>query len=158
MGVKLIDESLIKEISIKANESKRKRANHNFHSSYNDPIQRILNIFNPGTYIRPHKHENPDKTEIFIILYGRAAVVIFDNNGKIIDTHILDSNGPVKGIEIEPRTWHSFVVLESSALYEIKNGPWDPDTDKYFAVWAPEEESPEASDFLKRMEENIRKV
>jgi len=152
MGVKLIDDNLIRKVSDEASESERKRMNYNFHSSYNDPIQRVLNVFNQGTYVRPHKHENPDKTEVFIILRGRTAVIIFDDKGNIVESHILGAKGPVHGIEIEPRTWHSFVALESSAIYEIKNGPWDINTDKKFASWAPEEGSEQAADFLAKME------
>lgn len=157
MGIKLIDESLINKVLDKSNSLERKRANHNFHASYDDPIQRVLNVFNPGTYVRPHKHENPDKTEVFIILSGRTAVLIFNDEGGVKEVHVLDNNGPIRGIEIEPRTWHSFVALESSALYEIKNGPWDAKTDKNFAPWAPEEGGRDVEKFLKKMQDAIPK-
>ena len=156
MGIKLIDERLISKVLGESKNLERKRLNYNFHKDYNDPIQRILNVFNPGTYIRPHKHENPDKTEVFIILSGRVAVVIFGDKGDVKDAHILDSDGPVHGIEIEPRTWHSFVALETSAVYEIKNGPWDINTDKKFASWAPEEGSRESSKFLEKMTASVK--
>ena len=43
--------------------SPRLRLNHNFHDDLADPINRMLNALEPGTYLQPHKHENPDKLD-----------------------------------------------------------------------------------------------
>ena len=56
-----INDDLINGVLKKAQSSSRKRTNYNFHKSYDAPLQRMLNAAEPGTYIRPHKHENPDK-------------------------------------------------------------------------------------------------
>ena len=111
-------------------------------------LQRLLNAAEPGTYIQPHKHEDPDKNEIFVILKGSVVVVEFDDKGNIIDHLILNAAGDGKAVEISPRRWHSFIVLKpGSVLYEVKEGPYDKTADKKFAAWAPAEGSGSAQAF-----------
>jgi cupin fold WbuC family metalloprotein len=80
-----ITDKIINEKSDKAKTSKTKRCNHNFHKRYSDPIQRFLNAVEPDSYLRPHRHEDPDKTEIFLAIKGRVLIVEFDDNGSISD-------------------------------------------------------------------------
>jgi len=65
---KIASAELLNEVIQKAKNSPRGRMNYNFHDDLVDPINRMLNAFEPGTYIQPHKHENPDKREVFILL------------------------------------------------------------------------------------------
>jgi cupin fold WbuC family metalloprotein len=148
MPMIIITEDLLDETSDRARRSLRKRMNHNFHQRYDDPLQRLLNAVEPGTYLRPHKHENPDKTEIFIILRGKVLIIEFDDDGEIQGHVILDNKKGKRGVEIPPRVWHSFIALEEgSVLYEIKEGPYIENGAKSFARWAPEEGSKEAEQF-----------
>lgn len=134
---KQITNPLIQE----ARKSDRKRKNFNFHQHFSDRIHRMIHATNPDTYVQPHKHENPDKMEIFIILKGRVLVVEFSEEGAIIDHLILDSKIGNYGVEIQPNSWHTLITLENDSLvYEIKDGPWDASDDKNFAVWAPSED------------------
>ena len=143
-----INSQLLSKISRESEESLRKRINYNFHKSSTDFIQRFLNALQPATYLQPHKHENPDKVEIFILLTGKVLIVEFDDKGEIIDHVILDHKRGNFGVELPPKTWHSFLALESnSVLYEIKEGPYNPDTDKTLAEWAPPESTQEGIEF-----------
>jgi cupin fold WbuC family metalloprotein len=143
-----ITDDLINSAAEKAGTSARKRINYNFHQSDAAIIQRMLNAVQPGTYIQPHKHEDPDKTEIFIILKGRAVVVEFDDRGKVADHVVLDPAGGAKGVEIPPGIWHTFITLKpDSVLYEVKEGPYDKDADKRFAPWSPAEGASGAAEF-----------
>ena len=152
-----ITDELLKETSNKAKTSVRKRCNYNFHKSNTDPIQRFINALEPDTYLRPHKHANPDKTEIFLILKGRVLIVEFDDNGKVIDYFILDYKKGNQGVEIPPKTWHSFIALqESSILYEIKEGPFIKETDKIFAKWSPAEGTNKTQEFNKKILQKIK--
>ena len=144
-----IDRQLVSKLTGEAKNSSRLRKNLNFHADYADPVNRMLNAFEPGTYVRPHKHESPDKWEVFIILTGKALALRFDDVGSIIDHGILDSARGLYGVEIAPREWHSILSLASgTVLYEIKPGPYVPLDDKNFAPWAPAEGSPEADAYL----------
>lgn len=139
-----ITDDLIKSVSEKAKSSPRKRINYNFHRSYDEPLQRLLNAAEPGTYIQPHKHEDPDKTEVFIILKGSVVVVEFDDAGNVIDHAVLDgaasSDKTARAVEISPKAWHTFITLKpGSVLYEAKDGPYNKAVDKNFAPWAPRE-------------------
>ena len=149
----IIDNKLLNRLSLKSLESSRKRTNYNFHRSDDDLLQRMLNVVQPGSYVQPHKHENPDKREAFVILKGRMLVVLFNDSGNIIEHHILDRNSDVYGIEISPGTYHTIVALEKdTCVYEVKDGPYNPDDDKHFADWAPSEEQTEEGQFyLKKL-------
>jgi cupin fold WbuC family metalloprotein len=152
-----IDKKLLTGIKEKSNKSPRKRCNHNFHQCPSDTLQRMLNVMNPDTYIRPHKHENPDKREAFIILEGKVIVVEFNEKGIPVESIILSHECENYGCEISPRCWHTIVCLEkNSVLYEVKDGPYDVATDKKFADWAPEEGDPKSTEYntklLKRLD------
>ena len=149
--IKITDE-LIGAISNKAKLSMRQRCNYNFHNSYGDCIQRFLNALEPDSYIRPHKHEDPKKTEIFLILKGRVLVIEFDENGQINDHILLDPDNGKKGVELPPKIWHSIIAIrEGSVLYELKEGPYVEETDKIFAEWSPEEGTKEAQEYNKKI-------
>ena len=152
--MKIVSSKLLSELSQKAALLPRKRLNLNFHEELTDPINRMLNAFEPGTYIQPHKHENPDKREVFIILKGALVVVIYDESGNPIDFVLLDPQKGTYAIEIPPRVWHSVISLESgTVVYEIKDGPYLPISDKNFASWAPKEGDPKCDEYLARLTE-----
>lgn len=145
----IINRELASNVTEEAKESARLRKNYNFHRDYADPINRMLNAFEPGTYIRPHKHQSPDKCEVFIILIGKALALRFDDAGTIIEHAVLDNTHGVYGVEFAPREWHSLISLVSgTVLYEVKPGPYAPIADKNFAPWAPAEGSPESAAYL----------
>ncbi len=135
-----IDQPMIEKLTDEARLSARKRKNLNFHPVATDPLHRMLHAMEPLTYVQPHKHENPDKREAFIILKGKVAAVQYTDGGEVCDYFILDARTGNHGVEIAPRTWHNLIALETgSVLYEVKDGPWDPADDKFFASWAPKE-------------------
>lgn len=146
-----IDDRFIEQTTQKAKASPRLRMNHNFHN-LEDPVNRMLNAMEPGTYIQPHKHENPDSFEVFLCIRGRFLVVIFDDAGNMTDHTILDAREGKFGVEIPAKTYHSLASLETgSVAYEIKEGPYKPATAKNFASWAPAEKDPGTDTYLKNI-------
>lgn len=147
--MKIISDQTLSELSQKAALLPRKRLNLNYHEDLADPINRMLNAFEPGTYIQPHKHENPDKREVFIILRGSLVVAIFDEAGNPTDFVLLDTKQGNYAIEIPPGCWHSVISLErGTVVYEIKDGPYILISDKNFASWAPKEGDENCSEYL----------
>jgi cupin fold WbuC family metalloprotein len=147
-----IDTQLTESLVRDARASVRKRINHNFHTVMTDPLQRMLHALEPGTYVRPHKHENPDKREAFVILRGRVAAVEYTADGEIAGYIVLDSRTGNFGVEFAERSWHSLIALETgSVLFEVKDGPWDPIDDKNFATWAPKEGEEGCDAFLEKI-------
>ena len=147
-----IDRWLLDKTSQQAKVSARRRMNYNFHKDYSDTLQRMLNAMEALSYIQPHKHEDPDKREIFFLIRGRTVVIEFDDLGNITDHILLDPVKGVAGAEIPERTFHTIVALDpDTVVYEIKDGPYSPVSDKNFATWAPKEGAPEVERYLEEL-------
>jgi cupin fold WbuC family metalloprotein len=150
--LKIVSPKLLDEISQKAVSSPRKRINLNFHDDLADPINRMLNAFEPGTYVQPHKHENPDKREVFIVLRGNLVVVFFDDFGNLTECILLNRERGNLVVEIPVGAWHTIISLEpGSVVYEVKDGPYLPMNDKNFASWAPKEGDQGCGEYLKAL-------
>jgi cupin fold WbuC family metalloprotein len=141
--MKQIDTATLQTLSARAAASARRRQNHNLHPVLEDPVQRLLNAIEPGTYVRPHRHPQSDKWELFVILSGRAAVLTFEDAGRVRERVELAAGGPVYVAEIPARTWHTLVALApGTVLLEVKAGPYIPAGPEDFASWAPAEGAP----------------
>lgn len=137
--MEIIDKSLLDRTSAEARKSPRLRMNHNFHREMSEQVHRLLNAMEPGSYVRPHRHLNPDKEEIFLLLRGRVAVFTFDDAGHITETQIIDPLSGVYGAEIAAGVWHCLIVLEpDTVVYEVKAGPFAPLTAENMAPWSPD--------------------
>ena len=153
--LRAITDSMIAELIEQARQSPRLRTIYRLHE-HEEPVQRMVNALIPGTYTRPHKHENPDKVELFAILVGRLACLQFSDDGQVEQVCVLDAGGAVKVVDIPPRTWHSLVALEPSAVVEIIQGPYDAATHKNFAPFAPAEGEEEAAAYLQHLTEIVQ--
>jgi cupin fold WbuC family metalloprotein len=153
--MKIITSQILNELTAKAQKSARQRMNLNYHDELSDTLQRLLNAMEPGTYVQPHKHENPDKRELFLILRGKAIAITFDDHGKIKDHITLDVNNN-QGVEIPEHTWHTIIVLEKgTVLFEVKDGPYEAISDKNFASWAPKEGEPGCKAYMNKLLDEI---
>ena len=113
--VQLIDSALFSRLLQQARESPRLRTNHNFHRAMDENPHRFLNVMVRGTYIAPHRHLDPPKTESFLILSGEVAFFTFDNQGRIVTATLLGRD--VIGIDIQPGVWHTLAVLSENAIW-----------------------------------------
>lgn len=137
-------EQLLDEVSRAAQKSARKRSIIRLHE-HSDPLQRMFNALQPGTYTRPHRHSDPDKVELFVAMRGGLLVVRYADDGAPIEGVVLREGGPVRGVEIPAGAWHSVVSLEAgTVVLEIIQGPYDAATHKRFAPWSPPEEDLQA--------------
>jgi len=149
--VQIIDEDLFNQVAGRARATPRRRMNHNFHAAAEDNPHRFLNVLLRGTYIRPHRHLHPPKSEAFLVLEGVAEVIVFTQQGEISARYRL-GGGKVWGVDLAPGVWHTVVALTDRVVcYEVKPGPWEPATDKEFADWAPLESDPAAQAFLAKI-------
>ena len=138
--VKRIQTEALASLSHDAAGSPRRRCNLNLHPELADPVQRLLIAIEPGSYVRPHRHGQPAKWELFVILAGRLAVLVFDAEGRVLERDELAAGGATRIAEIPPGAWHSVAALEpGTVLFEVKPGPYAPLADKDFAAWAPAE-------------------
>lgn len=128
-------------------------------AGHSEPLQRMLNALQPGSYVQPHRHVTPPKAESVVVLRGSLACWIFDELGTIVQSVTLTpafQEGGV-GIDIRPGIYHGFCALQpDTVVFEVKSGPYDERSDKQFAPWAPVEGSPDAAPFLARLTEMIK--
>jgi cupin fold WbuC family metalloprotein len=148
-ALRLLDADTIARTAAAARGGPRGRSNHNLHPTLDDPVQRFLNIVQPGSYVRPHRHQ-AGRWELFLLLEGEAAAVLFDEAGTIVEAAHLRRGGD-RGVEIPGGAWHTvFALAPDTLLFEVKPGPYAPIDDKDFAPWAPAEGTPEAATLLRR--------
>lgn len=146
-----ITAELLAQVSGQARESPRRRKNFNFHQM-SDPVHRLVNALEPGTYIRPHRHLDPSKAETAIGVCGRIGVVFFNDAGNVTDFRQIAPSGANRGVEVPAGAWHTFVALETgSAFFEMKAGPYAPPTLEELAPWSPAEGTPEAAGFERHL-------
>ncbi len=140
--LKLVDRDTLNRVAAEASFSPRLRKNFNFHA-LPDTVQRFINVLQPGTYVRPHRHLRPDGQngfECFLVLQGAIGFLILDETGSILRAETLRAGGPNFGIELAEGQFHTLVALEpDSALFEIKEGPYIPAKDKDFLPEFPPE-------------------
>jgi cupin fold WbuC family metalloprotein len=137
--MRLIDEALMLDLASQADASPRRRAIVRFHE-HEEPVQRMLNALRDDSYVQPHRHADPDKVELFAALSGKLLVLEFDDTGRVTSHAVISGDGPVRGAEIRPRTWHALLALTPVAIaLEIIEGPFEATTHKKFAPWAPED-------------------
>jgi cupin fold WbuC family metalloprotein len=133
--------------------SPRKRVILPFHKDDADPLHRMFNAAQPGSYVRPHRHVTPPKAEIFLVLRGALALFVFEDDGRIRECIRLEAGSERFGVDLGPGLYHCFIALTpDTLLYEIKTGPYEPMSAKDFAPWAPEEDSSEAPSYLRSLE------
>lgn len=137
--MKYIQDELFDNLLEQAAGSPRLRAHFNFHADYDEPVQRLFIGLLPGTYIRPHCHETPNKWEMLLLLQGEVVVLVFDDKGFIKQRIVLSHRETKLGLELERGSWHMLYPTHPSIIMEVKEGPYNPQTVSTFAQWAPPE-------------------
>ena len=129
----------------------RLRTNLNIHESADASVQRLFLAFEPGTYIRPHRHPQPHKWELFIVLDGELDLLLFDDAGEITDRITLSAD-TTRVVEVPPNTWHSYISKKSGTLaLEIKQGAYLASPEEDFLSMSPAENTKEAAAYLQWM-------
>ncbi|AKJ97328.1 cupin [Pseudomonas chlororaphis] len=142
-----LDQALFDEVAGKAAASARGRQHHNFHQM-DEPCHRMAVGLQPSTYIPPHRHLSADKAETLLVLKGRLGVLIFDEDGAVVDKRILQAGGDCLGVDLPVGVYHGLVVLEADSLmFECKAGPYRPVGDGELAHWAPREGEPGVAEY-----------
>lgn len=147
-----VDRSTLDNLTQKAKASPRLRMNHNFHPANESACHRLLNAIEPGSYIRPHCHLDPEKDETFVLLRGRLGVICFDMSGAITETALLVAGSDQAVVTIPHGIFHTAVSLAPGTIFfEAKAGPYLPFSQAEIASWAPLDTAPEASGYLQQL-------
>lgn len=155
----IIDRNLIEKKAQQATENERLREIHILHQAHKDNLHRMLNAFQPKSYVVPHRHLEDPKDEAIIILKGSIGCICFNEDGSIIPESVcyLSQGTDMVGLDVRAGVWHTFFALEKdTVIFEVKSGPYTRATDKDFAPWAPKENSDEALAYLAKLEDTVR--
>lgn len=159
LPIKRLTEELLNTLVEQARHSPRQRQNYDFHEP-EEKVQRFLNVLQPGTYVRPHRHLRPPQIngfEFFLVLQGEVGIIIFDENAQILQTEYISANGMTRGIELPEGTYHTLVVLmPDTVILELKEGPYNASTDKEFLDNFPAEGTPATEQILEQWKSYFR--
>jgi len=133
-------------------ENPRRRMLQKLHKSHGAGVHRMFNAMQPGTYVTPHRHLQPAKDETILVVAGSMLFIRFTDDGEIESQTLLQPGTENFGIDVAPHVYHTYIVLKPDTLiFEVKDGPYESDTDKDFPDWAPREGSEEADQYLLEM-------
>ncbi len=119
-----INNKLLDEVTAKAEGSPRLRMNYNFHESLEAKAQRLINVLLPGTALPIHRHRHTAET--YVLLRGKMFVVFYNDLGAQTERYLLDPAIGNYGVNIPKGQWHGIEVIEPSAIFEVKDGPYMP--------------------------------
>ena len=129
--IELINKSLVSLLHEKAQISERLRQNCDLRTTPEDGSQRMLNVLEPGTKVAVHRHLETSETAICVegcinwIFYEELPNVDEICFKEVARFRICPREGQF-GIQIPKGAWHSIEVLEPSAIFEAKDGPYVP--------------------------------
>ena len=151
-GGRFLDGGVLDALSAEARSRPRHRANGNLHAM-EDPVHRLLNAVEPGTYIRPHRHLHPPKDETYLVVRGALGLVLFDASGAVAATRRLSvAAGEAFGVDLPAGVLHTVVALEEGTVFfEVKAGPYVPPAGDDVPAWAPAEGEPAGTAYEARL-------
>ena len=120
----IINDQLLDNVTVNAEESPCVPMNYNLHDSLDAIAQRLINVLLPGTPLPIHRHKHTAET--YIILRGKMFVVFYNDLGAQTERILLDPTNGNYGVQIPKGQWHGIEVIEPSAIFEVKDGPYTP--------------------------------
>ena len=141
--------TMVGDLLTASKQSPRQRMLQRIHKDHRDPVHRMFNGLQPGTYIPPHRHLAPEKCETVLVVAGAMLFVEFDDQGTLLKHTLLQPGTETFGVDVAPHVYHTFVALKPDTLiFEVKTGPYEQSSDKDLPDWAPREGTPEAEAYL----------
>ncbi len=120
----IINDKLLDKVTAEAAESPRLRMNYNLHDSLDAKAQRLINVLLPGTSLPIHRHRHTAET--YVILRGKMFVVFYNDLGAQTARYLLAPTQGNYGVHIPAGQWHGIEVIEATAIFEVKDGPYTP--------------------------------
>ena len=162
MDIENFSSEFLDVLTQSAEQSSRQRQHKNIHQHYNDPCQHLFNAIGIDSYIRPHRHSIDPKDECLIAVRGRMALLVFDDIGQVgqiirFGAQTNEAQQAISvGVNLPAGAWHTVIAeVPGSILFEVKSGPFNPKQAKEYATWAPEEDAPEAAEYLMELKHRV---
>jgi len=141
-----------------ADQNPRKRVRLCTHRSPNDNSHEMFIVHMKDCYVRPHKHLG--KAESVTVLEGEVDVVLFNDNGRLLDViHMSDpSGGKSFYYRMSDPIFHSLLIKSKYLVFhEVTTGPFTK-KDTVFPDWAPQEDDKKAVDkFINNIQKKVNK-
>lgn len=125
----------------------KKRYRLCLHDSPDNALQEMLICVTKGDYSRPHKHVGI--SESHHIVDGKERIILFDDDGNVTDSFVLDRKSGYISYRINSEVYHMSVPLTETVIkLEVKAGPFTPGSN-IFPDWAPDgEDTGEAEKYV----------
>lgn len=128
-----------------ARQTPRKRSRLCAHKDIDASVHEMLIVHEKDIYIRPHMHVG--KSESFHVVEGEADIVIFSDDGAILDLIEMSEygGGKVFYYRLSEQLFHTVIIKsEVVVFHETTNGPFYRE-DMVFAEWSPPDNEVEAT-------------
>ena len=146
----------IERLKDMAASNSRKRVRLCCHNDIENILHEMLIVHARGVYIRPHKHIA--KSESFHIIQGKLNVVIFNDDGSILEVVTMSDYGSNENFfyRLSKNYFHTVIPQSNWAVFhETTNGPFRR-KDTIFAPWAPDEDdSKKTRIYLNKLEKQV---
>lgn len=154
--VKVHTKQLVEFKKYALGNQEKKRYRLCLQDSPENSLQDMLLCRTKGDYTPPDKHIGIPESHT--IIEGREAIILFSDDGAVIDAFVLDKDGGYLSYRINSETYHMTIPLTNVAIdYEVKLGPFTPDSN-IFPEWAPDGSNKlESEKFLRRIEKEAQK-
>lgn len=123
-------------------------------------VRPLLNAMLPGTYVQPHMHPLENADEYWFVLKGDIASFSFTDEGNVKNHAIVSSKNGFPLAYLPQGEYHTLVVVDQPAvILELTQGPYNPETYKIFAPWAPSEkpeDEEKARPYLQGLEKMLK--
>ena len=120
-----IDKELLDSLTEKARQSERLRMNLDMRTSQEDTSQRMLNAIEPESILPIHRHRF--STETVVMVRGSLKEILYNDNGEVTDTIIMQVGGECPILQIPAGQWHTAKALEpGTVIFEAKDGAYVP--------------------------------
>lgn len=122
----------IKQVALDSGENVRL----SLHRSPKSTFHEMIIFQHRNKYYRPKKHIN--KAKSFHMIEGEMAVFVFDENGLILDSCLLDGKNTLI-YRVAANMFHTDVPLSKYVVHhESTLGPFEGDNDRVFGSWSPD--------------------
>lgn len=130
----------------------RGRARICMHGNSDVKLHEMLIAIRQDSYIGPHRHHN--KAESLHVIEGAATVVIFNNDGSIMNSIKLSNSGTFY-YRLNTAYYHTLILhTPILVLHEVTQGPFNL-SDSDFAPFAPQEKEKGSLEYMNNLAATI---
>ena len=132
-----INNELVEQIVKEASQSQRHMARLLMHFEHEDPVQEMLIAMGRDCAVMPNR--SPGRSESLQVVKGELLLIVFDDNGKILQRVKMGPYGSDKTFlyRLSSTPWHTMIPLSKIVVvHEVIEGPFVNSSDP-LPDWVP---------------------